>query len=236
MRFKTRWTSKAFVALLLGCSPAFAGLQWEQREQSFSPKLGEKQVVAEYAFKNTGDRPVTLTPSGNDCDCTIAKLDKSTYAPGESGKIAATFLLGQRTGVQEKTILVTTDDPSQRQVALKLRVNLPQLAELSPRLVYWKQGESPTPKTICFKVLQEQPITLKGVSSTLPFAQTEVKPIVVGREYEITVTPTTTAKVQTAVLELQTDLPPRQAWGLRLYAKVVDNPAGATTRAASAGQ
>ena len=80
--------------LLFPAVSAFAQLRWEKTVQSFERSPGDPAVEATYPFKNTSTVPVTIKKLRTSCGCTAAKLEKRTYAPGESGEIAAKSMFG----------------------------------------------------------------------------------------------------------------------------------------------
>src|SRR5204863_8804393 len=94
-----------------------------------------------------GDAAVTLVEVQPNCLCTTVELSKWNYTPGEKGEIQAVFDFGDRTGIQEKIIQVTTDDPQAPPVRLKLRVTIPELLTCTPRLLRWT-GKDPAEQSL----------------------------------------------------------------------------------------
>jgi hypothetical protein len=129
--------------LLSFCSSVSAQLTWPAREAELHPKAADTEATATYAFANDSDHSVTITSIATSCGCTTAKLDQKTYAPGQSGEIEATFVIGDRTGEQRKTIVVETDDPTESTVLLRLSVRVPPLVEITPKHLRWQAGEEP---------------------------------------------------------------------------------------------
>ncbi len=50
-----------------------------------------KPVPCKFTFKNVGTETLLISKVLSDCRCTLGKLDKLDYAPGESGTIAVTY-------------------------------------------------------------------------------------------------------------------------------------------------
>ncbi len=122
-------SSKWLLAMLMCLSVAVsanAGLTWEQQHIKRVATAADEQAVAAFAFTNTGEDPVTIASVTTSCGCTTASLEKQTYAPGETGRIEATFTFGDRVGKQVKRITVKTDDPQQPQQVLLLEVDIPR--------------------------------------------------------------------------------------------------------------
>jgi hypothetical protein len=88
-----------------------AALVFEKTELDLKPDIGATKVDAVFNYENKGDAPIHIKAVKPSCGCTTAALAKNDVAPGEKGAITATFNIGDRTGVQVKTVTVETDDP-----------------------------------------------------------------------------------------------------------------------------
>ena len=142
-------TTFAAIALFLSHSVAIAAnaLSWEQTTIEENADIGQAEVNAYYAFTNTSDSTITITKTSASCGCTIPSLEKDTYAPGESGKLLATFDIGSRVGKQHKEITVETQESGSTQsYKLILNVDIPQLIQLKRRALLWKIGEDASAK------------------------------------------------------------------------------------------
>ncbi|MGB8169904.1 MAG: DUF1573 domain-containing protein, partial [Chthoniobacteraceae bacterium] len=137
--------------LALGAaSRATAELAWENPLQEFHRAPEDNEVIAKFAFKNTGAKPVEITRVASSCGCTTTRLEKRKIGPGESGAIEAKFTFGGRRGEQHKTISVSTDDG--RQVALELRCWIEETLTIAPELVFWRVGDEPAAKAVDLNV------------------------------------------------------------------------------------
>src|ERR1700751_213317 len=128
--------------------PCAAQLRWETRELEFSPPVNETQVTAHFKFQNVGQSEIKITSVNTSCGCTTAALEKKTIAPGEKGEIKATFDIGERVGLQQKTILVESTDPESPKTSLALKVHIPAVARVRPSFLEWDLGESPSAQAI----------------------------------------------------------------------------------------
>src|ERR1700720_3929870 len=118
------------------------GLAWDKDTLTVDAGPDQKEVRAEFPFHNDGDRSITIESITPGCGCTTASLDKKTYAVGESGKIQVVFTVGERTGLQEKYIMVQTDDPRKTEpVELLLRINIHSYLHLEPHALFWNVGD-----------------------------------------------------------------------------------------------
>src|ERR1700676_340719 len=135
--------------LLYWCAgSAFGQLAWDTTEQTFNSKQQDKEVVAKYKFTNSGPKPVKIQNVRTSCGCTTAQLNKTYYAPGESGEIETKFTFSGRTGKQEKAITVDTTANPQQPTILKLHVYIEETVKVEPEVVLWRVGEQPDPKSI----------------------------------------------------------------------------------------
>jgi hypothetical protein len=174
-----------------------SSLMWGKDRISTEVIGGEQtEVKAAFPFKNTGDRPVTITGAQPSCGCTTAVPDKKTYAPGESGEIAVVFHPADRTGLQEKTITVTTDEPNQLPKELVFEINIKEYLTVEPRLLPWKLGAEPSEKLTVISALPSHPIaevTAQGVLAGT--CETRIETVEKGQKYNLYVKPVSTAKV-----------------------------------------
>ncbi|MBI4027625.1 MAG: DUF1573 domain-containing protein [Verrucomicrobia bacterium] len=140
--------------LLFGPSPSgWAQLKWDNRVLEFHPPAQETNVVANFTFKNTGKYPVTIRSVKSSCSsCTTTSLEKKVYPPGEKGKLAVGFSLGDRVGLQEKEVMIQTDDPAESTVMLTMKVHILETLRITPAFVFWQVGEKTSVKTMTLKV------------------------------------------------------------------------------------
>ncbi|MCC6865147.1 MAG: DUF1573 domain-containing protein [Ignavibacteria bacterium] len=83
------------------------------------------QVTGEFEFTNTGQSLLTIKKIQPSCGCTGVVMDeKKDYEPGESGKIKFTFNTEGRSGVNEKTITIETNNPVQPTQIVSFTVNI----------------------------------------------------------------------------------------------------------------
>lgn len=186
---------------------AQAALEWESRELDLHPKLSDKEAVAHFKYKNTGDKPVKITTVKPSCGCTTAALAKDLVAPGESGEITATFHIGDRIGLQTKTIHVTTDESPEASTLLTLKADIPRLLEIAPTFLYWSKTQPVTPRTIEAKVGGDFPVTKLEITSTDPDVKAVAEAVPNEKTFRITVTPKPGNRPINAALKIQPDFP-----------------------------
>ncbi len=203
-----------YAALLAFSVTAQAQLAWEKTELELHPAAGDATAVGNFKYQNKGDKTVHIASVHTSCGCTTAGVKKEDVAPNETGEVTATFNIGGRTGVQQKTVTVTTDDPKQPSTVLTLKAVIAQPFELQPALVYWESGEAPKPKTITVKVSKETPIKTLDVVSSNPDFLIKVESNPGAGEFRINVQPRETTRTMTATLSIKPDA---SAGGAKIY-------------------
>jgi uncharacterized protein DUF1573 len=188
---------------------ACAELKWEQTSVELHPTFSDKQAVAHFKYENVGKTPVHFESVHASCGCTTAQTQKDKVLPGEKGEITATFNIGGRTGTQVKTVTVETDDPDPAHATtqLTLKTVIPQLLELQPMFVMWRNGEEPKPKVITAKANKDAGITKLNVVSSVPDFTTKVDPGSSPNEFRISVQPKDTGKPTYTTLTIKPDSP-----------------------------
>ena len=78
-----------------------------------------------FEFKNTGQSVLSIKNIAPSCGCTgVVSDEKKEFQPGETGTIKFTFKTEGRTGANEKTISVESNDPKTPQKTLKFNCNI----------------------------------------------------------------------------------------------------------------
>jgi hypothetical protein len=183
-------------------------LQWESEELAFKPSPTDKAIVAHFKFKNTGDTEANIASVKSSCSCTTPKLEKKNFAPGESDEVTVTFMIGARTGLQEKVIVVEGNDPKRPITMLRMKVAIPEAAQLHPTSLYWPPSEPLSSKEISLELTKGFPVKTVTVESSNPKISAHAEAVKPGETYRIIVTPQETDQPVTAILSIKTDYPP----------------------------
>ena len=88
-----------------------AKLGFESTVHDFGTIEHKSPVTATFEFRNNGETPLIITEAKGSCGCTVADYTKTTVAPGEMGKVTATYNAA-KLGAFQKSVTVTanTDD------------------------------------------------------------------------------------------------------------------------------
>ncbi len=111
-----------------------------------------------FNFTNVSDKTVKITVAAS-CGCTVAGLEKDTYAPSEKGKVTATFNPQGRNGSQTKVMTLTVLDPQGAfaQQTMTVTANVKALVTTEPPKMYLSEVDH--------KVGQTSKITIKARSA-----------------------------------------------------------------------
>lgn len=195
--------------LLLSALPARAGLEFAKAEIAHTATHADTEVAKDFKFKVTGGKTVKILDIATYCSCLKAKTKdgKMEFKDGEEGVIETAFLLGTFEGEVSKQVVVVTDDPAQPEITLSIRMTIPPIIKVEPESLKWEVGEEAKPKTMKLTVVDEKAIAVTKLVSSRDNMTAEFKELKKGREYEITLTPKTTAEVMLGVLRVETDAP-----------------------------
>lgn len=198
---------RVLIAALLLAASAQAKLEWETREVALTPALGAEQAEALFTFTNRGSSVVTLQSVTSSCGCTVPKMEKMTYAPGESGVVRALFTIGSRTGRQTSSVTVVSDDATEGRTLLSLVVNIPMAVDMQPRVVYWNVGEASDERILLVKAHPEAGIKAVGIKSEAEGFTVDLREGEAPLTWEVVIRPVDTSQRRRATYELLTDAP-----------------------------
>jgi hypothetical protein len=201
-----------------------AGLTFTESSKEISMSLEDTKASLDYAFKNESDKPVTIREAKGFCSCTSVQISggKTFYKPGESGVIRVNLDMGNETGTVDKAVgvFLTGDNDAAPSHQLKIKIHIPVLVEIEPKSVKWETGGSAESKTIRFKMKAEKPIHIKSVTPSTEVFSQELKVIEDGREYELVITPKSTAANALSIFRLETDCTVKNHGVLQAFAVI----------------
>ena len=107
-------------------------IEFERTEHQFGRVTDEKKIETTFTFRNDGAAALEVRGIRAGCGCTIPKLDKKVYEPGESGVITVQFDPSKKRGLTQQRITVTSNDPARPSRVLQIKAEVLKLVELSP--------------------------------------------------------------------------------------------------------
>jgi hypothetical protein len=177
-----------FILLALTAVTSRAELAWSARELQLAINAGTAEIATAFPFRNSGQEPVTFIGLRTDCGCTEAETEKTTYSPGESGRVEVRFHPGERLGMHEKTIEARTSDGTITR--LKLHVVIADPLSLSASVLRWPVGSAANEQVVAVNATGPHDITelaIDGPDAAAFAIQTTM--LGVGRRYEMSVRP-----------------------------------------------
>ena len=87
-------------------------LKFEETTHDFGSLKKNTTVSTEFVFTNTGKSSLNIRAIKPNCQCTVLKLDKYDFEPGETGRLKVDFNSTGRRGNQQKSIVIFSNDPS----------------------------------------------------------------------------------------------------------------------------
>ncbi|MDP8237193.1 MAG: DUF1573 domain-containing protein, partial [Candidatus Erginobacter occultus] len=160
-----------------GADPVPAGPAISFRETVFDAgESWEGEVVTHtFTFTNTGDAELKITRVRTSCGCTASNLSSDTIAPGESGEIKASFNTRNYRGKKSQPVYVTSNDPSNPTVQLRLETTVKTVAAFTPqnlqfgKVVYGRGASRETSL-----VFDGEPFPVREVSAQPDFFQARI--------------------------------------------------------------
>jgi len=99
-------------------------IEFEVLEYDAGKVIAGEKVVYAYKFTNTGQDELVIESVKASCGCTATAPKDKLVKGGQASEIVATFDSRGRSGVQQKSITVRTNDPDQPTLVLRLRAEV----------------------------------------------------------------------------------------------------------------
>lgn len=117
-------------------------------------------------FTNTGDAVLKITKVERCCGV-VTKLDKTEYAPGESGVITVEWKSGPLPARFTRQLVVRSNDPDNPQVSVGIRaLVVPKVVAEPTALKLFLDEENAGCPEIILRSLDERPFSITGFKST----------------------------------------------------------------------
>ncbi len=189
----------AFAALALAL-PAMA-LEWKVQTITVTTTPFQSTQDVAFAFANRGTKPVTIVNLETNCDCLDASADQKVYAPGAAGVIKAQFTVGDRYGLYERIITVSTDDGA-APVRLLVKIEVPEIVTLTPRSIAWKLNGPAEEKSIDLQPVPGLEIVFSEARPTNNAFTARLETVEAGRHYRLHLLPRGTAQPVSAAIRI----------------------------------
>ncbi len=134
-------------------------IRFEKETLDFGKIASGQPIDVVFAFKNVGDTDLEITGIRPGCGCTKAQAKATRLAPGESSTLEAVFNSTGFSGIINKGIIVTTNDPAHERLNLSIRGEVVPLAFLRPTLQSFSSLKVNSTYRHTFKVIPNDPKT-----------------------------------------------------------------------------
>lgn len=111
-------------------SSSKAQASFSKTTHDFGVVWDHKEVEITFPFTNEGTEPLEIRDLRSTCGCTVPALEKTEYAPGEGGEITVIFNPHNRSGLNQRTVTVTTND-AQGAYRLAIRAEVKPVLEIT---------------------------------------------------------------------------------------------------------
>jgi hypothetical protein len=108
----------------------------------------QEEIRATFTVTNNGDEAIRISRIKTSCGCTGSVVDRKILEPGESTGITGSFNKGKRQGLNRNRLEVFIDGQAESVATLFMNVQIPTLIEAMPRIVYWNNRASKSPRSI----------------------------------------------------------------------------------------
>ncbi len=190
-----------FLAAFVGLFPPAFALEWKTTDMKLHPEPMQSSVEIGFAYTNTGAKPVAIRDVQTNCGCIEAASDRSVCQPGETGHIQARFIVGDRFGLYERIITVVTDDSS-TPTHLRVSIDVPELAAVTPRSLEWKRQAEAAEQTIEVRATAPLQIEFTEATPTNESFLARLETVEAGRFYRIHLKPVSTAAPANAAIRI----------------------------------
>lgn len=124
--------------------------------------IENKPVDVVFTLQNAGDAPLEITNIRPTCGCTVPDVKAITVAPGKSETLKASLELPKHVGEVHKAINITTNDPANPYVELKITGSLFPFIYPEPTAVSFQKLDATRPAEAAVKV--------RSMDASAPFA------------------------------------------------------------------
>jgi len=149
----------------------------EPMEYDFGETTQGAVVKHTFVVKNMGDAPLEISARPS-CGCVTPYFDK-VIEPGKEGKIEAELRTAGFRGAQIKTIQVTSNDPDNPNLTLRLTTTIRVAIEVKPseQIPIVLKTDAPTVQEAEIVSNTDEPLEVQEVRVNVPFARAETQKI-----------------------------------------------------------
>lgn len=152
--------------------PAGPSLAFAQYAVDLGRVRPADELRGTFRFRNAGDKPVTITEIKPSCGCLMPRVDKKTYASGETGQITLRMQpANEEPGAKEFYCDILYTDSQPRTDRLTFRLHLPEqrLSVRPSALIVYQLSDQPTTQPIFVTDSRGHEVEILGIRTGSPF-------------------------------------------------------------------
>lgn len=116
----------------------------DKMQHDFGRIMDTSSVFVDIPFKNTGTGTLEILDTHATCGCTVGRLEKTSYAPGESGVLKVEFKPQGKNGPQLQRVTIRSNDPAEPEVVVSITAEVEPVVMIEPKILQFgelKKGE-----------------------------------------------------------------------------------------------
>lgn len=152
-----------FIFLSLFLCSLNAELKFQQKSLNFTLNNDNQIVDFEFKFKNESKIPISIISIQTSCDCTTSNKCQRVIESGECGVIQGNIHLDPFEDIKYVKLTVKTDLITQNSIILTINVVRAKIAEIKPKLLFWRLGTLPIEKTFTIKISDSSSYKIKDI-------------------------------------------------------------------------
>ena len=143
-----------------------------------------------FQIRNAGDGPLKITLTKGSCGCTTAAVSRVEIEPGGKTEITAVFRPDGRAGIQNKYVLVYSDDSAASPIQLNLTGTVVRDVLIEPEALTTGRIRADQPHEMKLLIVNNsaRPLHVTGAKADSPLLQTRVTELTAGQKYVVYVT------------------------------------------------
>jgi len=156
---------------------AAPGIVFEKVTHNFGDVGPGTNHLCEFRFTNTGNSVLKIGDVTKTCGCTPFSLDKTEYAPGESGTLRVRYYAEPPYGNTNKQLFVHSNDRRNPKIALNIEARIAAKVDFEPKSMRLslKHQNGGCPQ-ITLSSLDNQPFSIRSFKSTANFITAAYNP------------------------------------------------------------
>ena len=159
-------------------------IKFNEVAHDFGDVEPDSYSTATFNFSNVGDGTLKITNTKGTCKCTVPKLKKNDYAPGESGQLTVKFHAPKSPGATSQHVFVFSNDGEYPKVELAIKAKVITHVEAVPtRLNFSLNKPNAGAEKIVIKTSDGKPFAITGFKSKDDIVTAEFDPTEMGTDF-----------------------------------------------------